>query len=215
MHNDMKVARIASLTVGSAFIAALVGIYGVFIENNNFREYASNEVYRSGQLEGGDWLQYHHDYRFKSVLNLRGKNTGKDWYDEEISFMNANGILHENLSLSSDKEPDMKTMQTLVDMMRTAPKPLLIHCMQGADRTGLAMALYSYAIEGKPVEEAEEQLSLYYGHFPWVINGTGAMDRAFAKYVAAHPLEGDDYAKARSGIKELHASTVQLNHSVD
>lgn len=50
-----------------------------------------------------------------------------------------------------------------------APKPLLIHCESGADRSGLAAALYLAAISGAGEEVAEEQLGLKYGHIsePW------------------------------------------------
>lgn len=183
----MKKSRIFNIGLAAIILTGAFGIYDVFYEDRNFRIMQENEVYRSAQLEGKDWPQFHKDYPFRSVINLRGENEGKPWYDGEIDFTRANGITHLSLALSADREPDMATMEKLVTMMREAPKPLLIHCRQGADRSGLASALYVYAIEGKPAAEAAKQLSIYYGHFPWLTSETGAMDRAFAKYVAAHP----------------------------
>jgi len=54
--------------------------------------------------------------------------------------------------------------------MRDAPKPLLIHCKAGADRTGLASALYLGALEHQTRETAGWQLSILYGHIaiPWL-----------------------------------------------
>lgn len=183
----MKKSRIFNLSLSAIALVGVFGIYDVFYEDRNFRIMQENEVYRSAQLEGADWHQFHADYPFRSVINLRGENEGKPWYDGEIEFTRANGIEFQSLALSADKEPDMATMEKLVAMMKEAPKPLLIHCKQGADRSGLASALYAYAIQGQPAEQAAKQLSIYYGHFPWLTSETDAMDRAFAKYVAANP----------------------------
>ncbi|MFD2031462.1 tyrosine-protein phosphatase [Ancylobacter dichloromethanicus] len=50
--------------------------------------------------------------------------------------------------------------------MKDAKKPILIHCQAGADRSGLASALYLAAIKKNSAEaEAEAQLSIRYGHF--------------------------------------------------
>jgi hypothetical protein len=60
-----------------------------------------------------------------------------------------------------------------------AEPALLVHCRNGADRSGLVSAIYLAEIQGVAVDEAIGQLSLYYGHFPWLISETGAMDESF------------------------------------
>jgi protein tyrosine/serine phosphatase len=64
---------------------------------------------------------------------------------------------------------------------------VLIHCQSGADRTGLVAAIYEYAVAARPAEEAEEQLSLRYGHVPYLWSRTGAMDRSFEIFVRQKP----------------------------
>jgi protein tyrosine/serine phosphatase len=71
-------------------------------------------------------------------------------------------------------------MNKIVQIMKDAPKPLLIHCKAGADRTSLASALYLHAVQND--RDAEKQISIIYGHFPWLGSKTGAMDRSFEKY---------------------------------
>ena len=68
----------------------------------------------------------------------------------------------------------------LVALMRDAPKPLLIHCRAGADRSGLAASLYLAAIDGAGEERAEAQLSFRFGHIgiPW-LSETYAMDETW------------------------------------
>jgi protein tyrosine/serine phosphatase len=64
--------------------------------------------------------------------------------------------------------------------MRDAPKPILIHCQAGADRTGLVSVLYLQQIAGIDEETAEEQLSVRFGHIgiPY-LSSTFAMDRSW------------------------------------
>src|SRR5947209_4291769 len=78
----------------------------------------------------------------------------------------------------------------ILDIVRGAPKPLLIHCKSGADRTGLVAALYRYAEGGASAAEADRELSLAYGHFPYLTSRSGAMDDSFWAYVRANPGGG-------------------------
>jgi undecaprenyl-diphosphatase len=71
----------------------------------------------------------------------------------------------------------------LLHIVETAPKPVLIHCNAGADRTGLVAALYQVEHGVAPAQAAKE-LSLHYGHFPYLWSKTDAMDRSFAVFVA-------------------------------
>ena len=74
----------------------------------------------------------------------------------------------------------------LIALMAGARKPLLTHCLGGADRTGLAAALYVAAIEGGPEGAAEWQLSPRYGHvgLPW-ISAPWPMDQTWEGLEAA------------------------------
>ena len=160
--------------------------YDHFLEDGNFDVIIPNTLYRSATLSQHEWKQISKTNPFKSVINLRGERPD-DWYIREVQLSKQEGINFYTLGISANHQPDLVTTETLVEMMRAAPKPLLVHCKSGADRTGLALALYQYAIAGKSATEADKQLSIHYGHFPWLTSRTAAMDRAFAAYVAAHP----------------------------
>jgi protein tyrosine phosphatase (PTP) superfamily phosphohydrolase (DUF442 family) len=175
------------LTAALLFGALLFYLGDVFWEGCYFRIVEKNEFYRAAQLRIDEWREVNEAYPIASVINLRGSNNDTRWYATELAFTRDKGIVHYNLALSANKQPDLQKMEKLVNMMKQAPKPLLVHCQQGADRTGLASALYQYAIEGETADEAKSQLSFWYGHFPWLTSRTGAMDRAFDAYVAAHP----------------------------
>ncbi len=58
--------------------------------------------------------------------------------------------------------------------------PALMHCKSGADRAGLASALYLLLHKNAPVEEAIDQLHLRYGHVRSA--KTGILDVFLQKY---------------------------------
>ncbi len=182
--------RKSRLTFISTLTIALLGwlYYDRFIEDGNFSIIIPNTLYRSGTLSHHEWKEIRRENTpFRSVLNLRGEKTKQDWFIRETTLAKQNDIAFYTLPLSADIQPSLAEMETLIELMRAAPKPLLVHCKQGADRTGLALALYAYAIEGKPAPESAQQLSLKWGHFPWLTSKTGAMDAAFQAYTQAHP----------------------------
>ena len=140
-------------------------------------------VYRSGQLDADQLQQLIDRAHIRSILNLRGANADQGWYRDEQLVAAANGVHSIPLGISANREPSMATLRQIEAAIRAAPKPLLIHCMGGADRSGLASAIYEYAVAGQSADAARGQLSLAYGHFPWLTSRTGAMDRAFERYV--------------------------------
>ncbi len=137
-------------------------------------------VLRSAQFTGARLDAIAHRYAIRSVLNLRGDNAGKPWYEEEMRASRADGLV--DYALSAEHDVTQAQMDELLRIVGAAPKPLLIHCNAGADRTGLVSALYQVS-HGVPAAQAATQLSLRYGHFPWLWSKTGAMDRSFAVFL--------------------------------
>ena len=88
------------------------------------------------------------------------------------------GICHIDFQMDGNVPPTYEGMRELVALMKRSARPVLIHCRHGADRTGLAVALYMKALEDFSPEEAERALSLKYGHLPVM----KAFDRAFREY---------------------------------
>jgi protein tyrosine/serine phosphatase len=71
----------------------------------------------------------------------------------------------------------------LRDAFQTIEYPAMLHCKSGADRAGLAAALYRHFHLGEPIEKLTE-LSWRYGHFQF--GNTGRLDYFFEAYLAAH-----------------------------
>jgi len=179
-HFSLKLKKVA-VTV-SLLILVAGATYLYIDQHGNFRTVSPGRVYRSGQLTEKQLTKYAKEYNIQSILNLRGRNEQSDWWKEEIAASIRLGIKHYDVGLSSDKEPVEKEIQELVAVLQEAPKPLLIHCLAGADRSSLVSAMYLYRFEKYPYKKARRQLSFIYGHSALLRPSTKAMDRAFANF---------------------------------
>lgn len=174
-------ARLGAIVATAVLCAGLWA--GVLRLTGNVHEVDPGRVYRSGQLSASQLQRLIGEKHLRAVINLRGHSEAP-WYIAETAVTNAAGIQHIDLSLSAGTEPDSARLDSLRLLLRTTPTPFLIHCEGGADRSGLASALYVLDELKRPPQEADNQLTFRYGHFPWV-GRTGAMDRTFQR-VAAH-----------------------------
>ncbi len=166
---------------------ALGGFVLYLVANHNFHVITPGVLYRSGQMSGEALAQTIRDHGIKSVLNLRGAAEGQTWYQDEVAVSKQFGVEHFDFPLSATRELNAEEMDDILDTMERAPKPLLIHCKSGSDRTGLIGALYLYSVEGRPAGTARHQMAVLYGHLPFLFwSGTVAMDRSYWRYVETH-----------------------------
>lgn len=173
-----KTLKTASRPVATCLL--LIGGYLGYVQlTDNFAPVVAGEVFRSAQLSRGSLQDYVQREGIRSIINLRGENAGKPWYNEEISAAKELGIQHIDFRMSARRELDQSQVEQLITLMQKAPKPVLIHCKAGADRTGLASALYVAAIAKHGEDAAERQLSIYYGHLSLPFIPEFAMDRTF------------------------------------
>lgn len=158
----------------------LLGGFALFQAwSNNFHEVLPGELYRSGQFWKGDVETYVEKHGIRSIINLRGDNTGKPWYDDEVSEAARAGVEHFDFRMSSKRMLNREELVELIGMMRDAPKPLLIHCHGGANRTSLAAALYLAAITKADERTADAQMSIRFGNFPEWMGSQSKMSRNF------------------------------------
>ncbi len=169
MLSASKVLKIALL----CFLAvpATVGAHmGINQLTGNFHEVLPGELYRSGQPSGADISKYAQQFGIKTIINLRDEKR-EGWYREEAAAAQSSGVQMIDFPMSSSKKMPQDQAEALVRIMKDAPKPVLIHCEHGANRTGLASAMYVGAVANKSENAAEFQLSPFYGHVP--IRGVG------------------------------------------
>ncbi|WP_284309898.1 dual specificity protein phosphatase family protein [Labrys miyagiensis] len=167
---------------GGCLLAAVLAV-GAYASNalltGNFGTVVPGEVYRSAQLGNGLMTRVVQRYGIKTIINLRGANPGEHWYDKELADAKALGVAHIDFSMSAKHELTQARAQQLIELMAKAPKPLLIHCNSGSDRTGLASALYVASIAKQGEDAAEGQLSLRFGHVSLPFVPEYAMDQTW------------------------------------
>lgn len=186
-----RLRRLTLVAVAAILLASFgVGVWAGYVQlSGNIHEVEAGRLYRSKQLDADQLGTLLRDKRIRTVLNLRGGTMSDDWYRAEVATIEDAGARLIDLPLADDAEPTPTQLSDLRRILATAPTPLLIHCKAGADRTGLAVALYELLIVHRPADEAAGQLSFAYGHFPWLGSATAAMDRAYWK--VAESLPGD------------------------
>lgn len=187
-----RLAQAAVISVGLA-AASAAGYGAVTGLAGNFHTVKDGQFYRSAQLSKDQFTRVIQTYRIQSILNLRGAHPTQRWYEDEIAVSRELRIMHYDYGISARRPLTRKQITKLLDILRAAPRPILVHCMSGADRAGLVAALYRYAVEGKSAEDADGQLSLWYGHFPYLTSRTIAMDESFWRYAntSSAPLDRD------------------------
>ncbi len=183
-RHPVRFRIITSGGLALVLVASLIASYcGIIRYTGNFHVVEQGKLYRSGQLDESRFAQVISRYGVKSILNLRGAGPGLAWYDHEVSIANSLGVAHFDYGISASDVVTAAQLNEILAILRGAPKPILVHCQAGADRAGLVTALFLAEIDRKPLQEAARQLSLIYGHFPYLTSRTSAMDESYWRYV--------------------------------
>jgi protein tyrosine/serine phosphatase len=153
------------------------GIFRFFYVNGHR---LSDKAWRSAQPAP------HHIRRFakagvRTIVNLRGDRECGSYFLEQRACA-EHGIKLVNFKVLSRETPSREEIHAAKRLFEELEYPILIHCKSGADRAGMVSALYCYLHEGKPIEEAQKQLSLRYGHFRQA--HTGVLDYFFERFLA-------------------------------
>jgi len=162
-------------------------------------------VWRSNQPSPARLARHAAD-GFRTIVNLRGASHQSFWLFEREACA-AHGMTLHDLNLSARRLPAAATLLKLHDLLRTAPRPMLIHCKSGADRTGLVAALYLIWFEGRSLADAQRQLSLRYIHLSR--GPTGILDhllRYYERIAAACDISLLDWIRTGYDPVEVAAS---------
>jgi protein tyrosine/serine phosphatase len=172
--------KLLTWTAGLMTIPTLaLGSYLAILQiDGNFHEVLPGQLYRSAQPTPSELAQYIKRYGIRTVVNLRGPSE-RAWYRDEVATTQKLSVQHVDFRMRASQQLTPDESERLITLLKEAPKPVLIHCKAGADRTGLASVIYLQQIAGVNEETAEWQLSPLYGHLPLPFLRTYAMDRTW------------------------------------
>ncbi|MGE6739818.1 tyrosine-protein phosphatase [Allorhizobium pseudoryzae] len=180
----MTVSQIAK-GAGLCLVAPLLllGAYLAFLQlTGNVHEVVPGQFYRSAQLSKEGFDHYIETYHIRTVINLRGAKPGAAWYEDELAAARAHGVTHVDFPMSASKELTPEQSFKLVSLLRTAQGPILVHCKNGADRTGLASVMYLQQVANVDERTAEWQLTPLFGHLNIPFTGAYAMDDSWEDF---------------------------------
>ncbi len=179
-----RMIRVAAIALGTMLVM-VGGLYAYWQVDGNFHEVEAGRYYRSAQLAPADLDRVIHRYGIRSILNLRGNNAGTAWYDGEVVTSRADGVVHLDYAISAKRPVSVTQMKEILAILHDAPKPVLVHCQGGSDRTGLVTALYRLSRGAEPATASQALSFWHYGHFPYLGSKTRAMDDSFQNYLSA------------------------------
>jgi protein tyrosine/serine phosphatase len=109
-------------------------------------------LFRSGQPTKEGFLLLQRDYKIATVVSLRHWHLDKD-------LLKGTGIRAFNVPMDAwnIKTRDLLKALTLIRDY-SAKAPVLLHCLHGADRTGLVAAIYRVIFENWSISAAKAEL---------------------------------------------------------
>ncbi len=134
----------------------------------NFHWVVPGEAARAAQAWAGRLGPFLDRNGIRAMINLRGPNPSYGWWRSEKRVTAARGIAHIDVVLDSRHLPTREMLADLLAAFDAAPKPFLVKCSGGQDRTSLAAALYILHRKGwAALPEAQAQFASWpYLHLP-------------------------------------------------
>ncbi len=164
--------------------------------NNNLAPVVEGVIYRSAQMDREQLVQTLNEKKIRTVIDLRAGKDDPDseGFTEETSTAQA-GVKYLHLPMFASRVPSQEKMLKLLDAMKEAERPILVHCSSGTHRSGVAAAAWLMEQEGRTPEEAKAQLSSAFGYYPlerklkaWK-QGFPTLDSIIFRYVEASKKE--------------------------
>ncbi len=124
----------------------------------NFGEVEPGSVYRAAQPSPLflRWLVRHE--KIRTLVNLRGKTQGY-----ESAFAARHGLRVHSFNLSSRRAPSDEEVQRFLAILADPTNhPILVHCRNGADRTGYMLGIYRVSVSGWSEEQAAREMTRYF-----------------------------------------------------
>ena len=119
-------------------------------------EMAPGKLYRSAAPHDEDLHKWVAEYGIRTVIDLRGQDACRYAPNEALRVI--------PIRFSARSLPTVHALRELVAVLETAPRPILIHCRCGVDRTGMASVIAAMAVAGQDYETARKQLSWRFMH---------------------------------------------------
>lgn len=144
--------------------------------------FVADGVFRSSQPSPKQLKKYKFQ-GFRSIVNLRGESSKSFHFLENEACVALDLELY-SLNFCPGGLPSKASLIELHDIFTRAEKPMILHCKSGADRSGIAAALYLMMFNGADVPTARKHLHWRYLHVK--SRKMGVFDHIIDEYEAAN-----------------------------
>lgn len=163
------------------FFAATYIVWDFEIQKN-FHTVLGGKLYRSGQPEREQLERWIKKYNLKTIIVLRHT---LEPYEKEIA--EHYGVRLHHIILSSHGDPSGDQWEKILGLMTDEKNlPLLYHCRNGTDRTGLVTARYRLQVEHWPLCRALLEMDFHY-HIPF---SRPDLQNYLRNWYTTHTIEG-------------------------
>jgi protein tyrosine phosphatase (PTP) superfamily phosphohydrolase (DUF442 family) len=168
--------------IGTGSVLGLLAEGGRVLFGSNEHTVLPGRIYRSAQLSPQKLSRLITDKHIRTVVNLRGFSPFERWYVAESQATHDAGVSQEDITLSAKRFPPPSEIARLIEVLDNTEYPVLIHCAQGADRTGLASVIVLLLYTNADLATARHQMWPRYGHLP--VGRLANLDQFFDYYEA-------------------------------
>lgn len=151
-------------------LASVAWVLRAPLFRNNLHAVIPGEVYRSAQPSPAELRRLVATLGLRSVVSVRGGEPHNEWFAAEQRVLDAMGVEIHSLRLSAHRWPSRSQLEELTRILETAPRPLLLHCYRGVDRSGLAAAMVQL-LAGRAPDRALEEYGLRHAYVDLVAPG--------------------------------------------
>lgn len=126
----------------------------------NFHWIERGDAARAAQAWAGFLPLFLRAHHIKAVINLRGSNPTHLWWKYETRVCRKLGIVHRDAKLNSRQLPSRPMLVDLLEAFDSVPRPFVVKCSGGQDRTAFAAALFILHTRGWwALAQAEKQFA--------------------------------------------------------
>jgi undecaprenyl-diphosphatase len=182
------------LVVAVGVALATPGPFHRFFFDENLLEVVPGQIWRSAQPSPHEMDEFISRLGLQTVLNLRGDGGESDWLEEQEAVTTARGVELHTVRLSAKTMPPAHLLRKIVEVLETAPRPLLFHCKGGVERSGLVGAV-AVLLAGGTLEEARAEFAPSKGYIQ-LVSGS-ELPRVLDDYESWLAAEGIPHSRDR------------------
>lgn len=146
-----------------------------------FRTVVASQVFRSSQPSPDHLREWQATYGIQTIINLRGERDADDYRAERRACAEL-GLRLIDLEWSAVRLPGPAALSALLNALRTSERPILIHCAEGKDRSGVASTIAAMVLGGQDYDTARLQIGSKYRRQISYANGVLALLRGYEQH---------------------------------